>query len=137
MTSPADTARLQSIYARESASLLLYVRQAALWAGRDKVALAAVNRVGDEAAATTDAFAAFLADQRIPPPEAGLFPMRYTDLNFTAVRSVLPKLVTELREQVAALEADHAALDGAGAKAAARAVLDSHRKHLGELEAIT
>ena len=63
--------------------------------------------------------------------------MAYTDLNFTAVRSVLPKLVAELRRQLDELEADAAAVADPGARAAVRALIDSHRKHLTELTGLT
>ncbi|HJZ59399.1 MAG TPA: hypothetical protein VKE74_30925 [Gemmataceae bacterium] len=134
--SPAAADRLQGIYPREARSLLQYVREASLYAGPDRDLLAVVNRVADESAADLRTFAEFLEANRIPLPPAGSFPMRYTDLNFVAVRSVLPKLVAELRQQAAALEADLAAITDPGAKAAVQALVDSHRKHLGELESL-
>jgi hypothetical protein len=134
--SPVDATRLQAIYPREARSLLQYVREASLYAGADRDLLAAVNRIADESAAALQAFAGYLGSQRVPLPPAGSFPMVYTDLNFVAVRSVLPKLVAELRQQVAALEADRAALADPAAEAAVQSLIDSHRKHLGELSEV-
>jgi hypothetical protein len=135
--SPADASRLQGIYRRESRSLLHYVRQAAPWAGPDKELLATVNRIADEATVALEAFAAVFDANRITPPEAGSFPMAYTDLNFVAVRWLVPKLVAELTAAAGAVERDAGAIADPAAREALRRLADLHRKHLAELAGLT
>jgi hypothetical protein len=134
---PADAARLKETFVRESRSLLRYVRGAALWVGRDRPLLDVVMRIADEDAARLDELAGLLDDNRITIPAPGAFPMAFTDLNFVAVRSVVPKLRAELRVHLGALEADDAALAEPSAKAALRSLTESHRKHLAELDSLT
>ncbi|MBX9623781.1 MAG: hypothetical protein K2X82_08195, partial [Gemmataceae bacterium] len=96
--SPADEHRLREAYRRESRSLLPYAGQAELYADpADRKALDAVRRIAAEDAGQLRAFADRLAQLRVTPPHLGAFPMGYTDLNFVAVRSLLPRLVADRR----------------------------------------
>ncbi len=135
MTIPAtDAERLAAIHRRESRSLLQYVREASLYAGRDKDTLAAIHRIAQESATLSESVLDYLEKIRIAPADPGSFAMNFTDLNFTAVRSVLPKLVDEQRREVAALEGESFA--GEDAKQVLAGLLESNRKHLRELEAL-
>lgn len=131
-----DSRRLQDVYSRTSASMLQYLRGAALYAGKDRALLNVLNRVADEEATLLADLANTLEARRIALPAAGGYPFQFTDLNFVGVRSVLPKLRAEFREHLTALEADAAAVSDADAKRALQSLLDSHRKYLGELDAL-
>ena len=94
--------QLRTIFRREVAALLLYLRQAMLYAEpADQGIVETINRVADERRAWLDRFAETMRDADILPPGTS-FPMRYTSLNYLAVRAVLPAL---LREETAAIDA--------------------------------
>ena len=135
--SPADAQRVQDVFRRESRSLVQYVRGAALYAaGTDRKLLDGVNRVADEGAAAIGALGEFLDRSRVTPPPLGSFPAVFTDLNFVAVRFLLPRLVAEQRRDLAALEADRAATANPAAAAEVGKLVELHRRHLAELEAL-
>lgn len=133
----SDAQRMQDVYLRASASMLQYLRGASLYAGKDRDLLAAVNRIADEESVQLDAMADTLDAKRIVRPAVGAYPFQFTDLNFVAVRSVIPKLRADFRVQLAALELDAAEVTDCEAKAALGNLLDSHRKHLDELDALS
>jgi hypothetical protein len=132
--SPADAARLQAAYRRESRSMLQYAREAALYAGPDQKLLDTVMRIAIEERDAIDGFAAVLDSRRVPLPFPGSYPVAFTDLNFVAVRSLLPRLIAEQRADLAALEADAASLANGEAKAAVGSLAELHRRHLTEME---
>ncbi|MBY0513117.1 MAG: hypothetical protein K2P78_04300, partial [Gemmataceae bacterium] len=94
-----------------------------------------VTRIADDAAARRDDLAAVLDAHRITVPPPGAFPLQFTDLNFIAVRALVPKLRDDLRRELTALEADESAAADPAAAAALRALTDAHRKHLADLDA--
>jgi hypothetical protein len=132
--SPADAARLQAAYRRENRSMLQYAREAALYAGPDQKLLDAVLRIADEERDAIDEFAAVLDSRRVPLPYPGSYPVALTDLNYVAVRSLLPRLIAEQRTDLAALEADAASLTNGEAKAAVQSLAELHQRHLAEME---
>lgn len=137
MMSPADAERLQEVFRREYRSLLQYVREASPYAaGADRKLLDEVRRVAAEESDALAGFGDFLASHHVPAPYLGSFPMAFTDLNFVAIRFLLPKLVAEQRQDLAKLEADAAALTDPAARSAVQRLVELHRRHLTELEAL-
>jgi hypothetical protein len=115
---------------------LQYVREASPYAGADRPLLDAVMRVAGEESAALAAFGDFLSSIRVPLPYLGSFPVAFTDLNFVAIRSLVPKLVAEQKQDLAKLEADAAALSDPAARTAVERLVEVHRRHLKELEAL-
>lgn len=135
--SPADAARLQAVYRRETCGLLQYVPGAAPYAGPDVKALGTVNHAAAEEAAELDRLAGLLDTNRVTIPLPGSFPVGFTDLNFVSVRSLLPRLVAEQKRATGELETDRDALTDPAARDALQRLVDLHRKHLLELESTT
>ena len=136
MMDSAEMKRLQDILRRESRSLLQYVRESAPYAiGPDRKLLAEVQRIAEEESIALDQFADFLTQNRVPLPYMGSFPMGFTDFNYVAIRYLLPKLVSEQRQDLAALEASASALNEATGRTAMSTLIELHRRHLKELEA--
>ena len=132
---PADTGRLQDVFRRESRSLLQYARESAPYAtGADRKILAEVQRIAEEESTALGGFAEFLNTQRVPIPYLGSFPMVFTDLNFVAIRFLVPKLVTAQRLDLASLESGVESLTDPLGQGAVRTLVDLHRRHLKELE---
>ena len=132
--SPADAARLQDAFRRESTSLLRYARAAAPYAaGADKKLRTDLFRAGDEAAAAVDALGGFLESHRVPVPPPGAFPAVFTDLNCVAVGYIFPKVAADRAAASVALEADLAALTDPSARAALQPLLDLARRHRDSL----
>jgi hypothetical protein len=135
--SPADEARVQEVFRRESRSLLQYARDAALYAaGADRKLRDDVIRVAGEEAAAIRGFGEFLAANRVVLPYLGSYPVVFTDLNFVSVRFMLPKLVEEQKRDLAALEADAATLTDPAAQSTVLHLAELHRRHLAELESL-
>jgi hypothetical protein len=135
--SPADEARLQDMYRREHRSLLQYAREASPYAaGADRKVLDGVLRIATEEADALGLFARFLDAARVPLPYPGSYPVAFTDLNFVTVRSLLPKLVAEQKQDLAKLEADCDSLGDPPARTAVEKLAEIHCRHLAELEAL-
>lgn len=135
--SPADEQRLREAYRRESRSLLQYAGQAELYAGgADRKLLDAVRRVAAEDADLLRGFADTLSRLRVTPPHLGAFPMGFTDLNFVAVRWLLPRLAADRRRAAADLTADRDAVADPAARAALAALADAAGRHRTECESL-
>ncbi|MDB5310022.1 MAG: hypothetical protein JWO38_4224 [Gemmataceae bacterium] len=133
--SPADAHRLQDVFRRESRSLLQYVRGAAPYAsGTDRKLLDAVQRVATEETAAIETLGEFLGARRVPLPYLGSFPVAFTDLNFVGIRYLIPKIIAEQKQDLAALEVDVGVLTDPDAGSAVRQLVDAHQRHLAELE---
>jgi hypothetical protein len=134
-----DTAaenRLQHLFRRENRSLLQYVRQASPWvAEQDRDRLKRVMELADAEFEVIGELGALLEEWHIPQPYLGAFPGAFTNYNFIALRTLLPKLIDDHRRGVAELERDAAALNGPQREAIA-AFLEAKRKHLAELESL-
>jgi hypothetical protein len=132
--SPADAARLQDAYRRESRSLLIYARGAAPHAaGDDRKLRDDLFHAADETRAALDVLAAFLDANRVPVPMPAAFPVVFTDLNCVAVRYLLPKVVADRAAAATALDADLAAVSDPAARAALQPLLDLARAHASAL----
>ncbi|HEX4612711.1 MAG TPA: hypothetical protein VH092_31235, partial [Urbifossiella sp.] len=104
---PADAARLQDVYRRESVSLLRYTCSAAPYAaGADRKLRDDLFRAAAEAGAALDGLGAVLDADRIDVPPDGPFPAVFTDLNCVAVRYLISKAAADRAAAVTALEAD-------------------------------
>lgn len=136
--SPADKERLRELYRRESRSLLQYVLGASPYAaGTDRKLLDEVTRIGNEESDTIRELHDFLASHRVTPPHLGAFPVAFMDLNFVSIRFLLPKLITEQRRDLTALEADHAETTDPAGRELVQRLVELHRRHLKELEGLT
>lgn len=134
---PADVEQLQGLFRREYRSLLQYTREASPYAaGPDRKLLDEVLRVAAEESGALAGFGDFLASHHVPAPYLGSFPMAFTDLNFVNIRFLLPKLAAEQKQDLAKLEADTAALTDPAARTAVQRLVELHRRHLTELEAL-
>ena len=135
--SRTDAERLQEVFRREYRSLLQYAREASPYAaGPDRKLLDEVLRVAAEESDALAGFGDFLAGRHVPAPYLGSFPMAFTDLNFVGIRFLLPKLAAEQKQDLAKLETDAAAQSDPAARTAVQRLVDLHRRHLTELEAL-
>ena len=134
---PAEMQLLQDAYRRECRSLLQYVREASPYtSAADRPIRDRILHLADDELEHLEAFAERLESHRVPVPHLGSFPVAFTDLNFVAVRHLVPKLLVEQKADVAKLEADAAACTDVVAKAAIEALVGVHRGHLKELESL-
>lgn len=134
---PADERRLQETYRREYRSLLQYAREASPYAaGPDRLIRDAVLRIAAEESAALESFGAALEAERITLPYLGSFPVGFTDLNFVAIRYLLPKVVAEERGDLAKLETACGETADARGQAALERLVEVHRRHLKELESL-
>lgn len=133
----ADSPVLQDAYRREFRSLLQYAREAAPYASvADRPIRDSILRIADDEAAELNAFGERLEAHRVALPYLGSFPVAFTDLNFVAVRHLLPKLIEEQKRDLARLDADAPRCSDAAAQTAMRHLADVHRRHLNELESL-
>lgn len=135
--SPVEQRRLQELFRRESRSLLQYSLGASPYAaGDDRKVRDDVKRIAEEDVEALARLSEFLAESRITPPYLGSFPVAFTDLNFVHIRHLLTKLVEEQSRDLAALEADRAAMTDSAAQAEIDRLIELHRRHLKELESL-
>jgi hypothetical protein len=134
--SPADEQRLQTAYRREYRSLLQYARGASPYAGSDRKMLDAVMRIAAEELEGIEQFAGFLDRSRVPLPYPGSFPIAFTDLNYVTIRSLLPKLLAEQKQDLTKLEADRDVVADREARVQFQSLVDLHHRHLVELESL-
>jgi predicted phage gp36 major capsid-like protein len=131
---PADAARLQDSYRRESASLLQYARSAAPHAaGTDRKLRDDLFRIGAEAAAALDGLGAYLDANRVALPPPGGFPAAFTDLNCVGVRHLLQKVAADRAAAAQVLDTTLSSLSDPAARAALQSLLDLARRHRDEL----
>lgn len=134
---PGDAHHLKAAYQRESASLLRYLRDASLYVGRDRDLYAIIKRQAEEHSQQLEHLASLLTASRLTFPQSGAYPSHMTDLNFVSVRSVVPKLRSAYRDQIATLNADSATVVDPVARELLQRIVATHRKHLEELDALS
>jgi hypothetical protein len=133
----ADAHRLQETFRSEYRSLLQYIRGAAPYAaGPDRAIRDSVMRIAQEEGEALDSFGELLEDNRVTLPYLGSFPVEFTDLNFVTIRHLLPKLVAEQKRDLANLEAEVPLYTDGIARAADLRLVELHKRHLNELEAL-
>jgi len=131
---PAQIALLHALIRQESRSLLQYGREAYPWSKANEQAVC--DAVGAIAATEADAVAGlgrWLAKQRAPVSSLGAYPMHFTTMNFIAVSALLPRLVADERQGIAAVEKVCHALPAGDARQRVQALLDLKKNHLQRL----
>lgn len=128
---------LQSILQRESRSLLLYVGEAYPWAaGQHADAGEALRQLIQEEKEALAALGHLMSRRRVPLPALGVFPGRFTTINFVALDYLLPHLLAAQQLAIADLEHDLAALVGSEARTQVQQLLESKRRHALALECL-
>jgi hypothetical protein len=137
MIDPRDAGILEAMIRRESRSLLQYVGEAFPWvrSGTEEE-LTRLRQILREDSAAIAALARFLTRRRHTAPFLGPYPMAFTTLNFVSLDYLVPRLIDEQGQHIAALERDRAALTDADAKAEVNRLLEVKRQHLQDLEAL-
>jgi hypothetical protein len=126
---------LQEIVRRERASLLQYVPEAFPWAKTgEEAALAKLLGMVAKERDTVAGLVKWLQRRFIPIPPTNSFPFSYTSLNFCSVDFLVPQLVKQQRENIAALERDKQRIGDADIRAQVQAFIDLKTRHLEALE---
>ncbi len=126
---------IESIFRRESQSLLQYIRDSFPWTPRgEQDVLAQVHQMADEQRAEAATLAQFLARKRHTGPYSGSYPTSFTTINYAALDYVLPRLVADEQRGVAQLEKDLAGVNLEEAQRLLTALLEMKRQHLKRFE---
>ncbi|HEY7426122.1 MAG TPA: hypothetical protein VH682_17965 [Gemmataceae bacterium] len=137
MIDPHSQTLLQDILRRESRSVLLYVDEAFPWTTlTEEKSLTTLRQLIAEERQAVTALGQFLVRQRVPLPFLSSFPVRFTTINFLAFDYVLPRLLDDERQSIAALERDLPALKDPAAHTEVEKLLALKRRHLPQLEAL-
>jgi hypothetical protein len=138
---PAQIPLLHDLIRRQSRSLLQYAREAYPWSkARDQAVSDAVQAIAEEQADALASLGRWLAKQRVPVSSLGAYPMHFTTMNFIAVHALLPRIIADERQQIAAVEQTYLALPDGEARGTVQALLDlkkNHLQQLNELQAVT
>lgn len=130
---PEIEARLKTIFAREIASLLLYLRHAELWAEpSERPMIEKLHRLADERSAWLEQFVDRLREADVPIPAAS-YPMRYTSLNYLSVRAVSPSLIREEEAAIVTLRRELETFPDSSWKASLEELLRLKDSQLTEL----
>jgi len=131
---PETAQALKRIFARETTSLLQYLREAWPWtsAGEQDTVERLKQIIAEEQQAARG-IADFLARRRISV-EPGRLPEEFTATNYLALDHLLPRLVANEQSAIAELEQDLGRLTEPEAQAVVRPILDLKRGHLRQLE---
>jgi rubrerythrin len=128
-------AMIESIFRRESRSLLQYIRDSFPWTPKgEQDVLAQVHQMADEQRAEAATLAQFLARKRHTVPYSGSYPTSFTTINYAALDYVLPRLVADEQRGVAQLEKDLAGVNLEEAQRLLTALLEMKRQHLKRFE---
>jgi hypothetical protein len=135
LSSAPSAAVLQTILRRESRSLFQYVREAYPWTTANaRATLVELDRLIDEEAAATASLGRFLLKHHIPLPYLGAYPSHFTNVNYIGLDFLMPKLVEQQREAIAALGHDLNALSDEESRKQVLPILEMKRRHLKKLE---
>jgi rubrerythrin len=127
-------ALIESIFRRESRSLLQYIRDSFPWTPKgEQDVLVQVRQMADEQRAEAGNLAQFLTRQRHTVPYTGSYPTSFTTINYAALDYVLPRLVADEQRGVARLEKDLAAVNNEEGQRHLKALLEMKRQHLKRL----
>jgi hypothetical protein len=125
---------LQQIVRRESRSLMQYVAGAYPWT--DASHEAAEHRLRGIIQSERDHLihlTRFLYRHKIAPPHGGGYATDFTSLNFLGLEHLVSLLIAHQQENIAALEADLAAITDPECRPIAEKFLAVKKKHLDEL----
>ena len=126
---------LQQCVRRESRSLLQYAVAVSIWVGpKDRQALARLRDLAAAEQAATDAIGRYLQKNQAGLGYLGPFPSQFTTVNDAALSFLLPAIVREHRENVAALEADLAHVNNPTAFDLVTELLRLKRQHSADLD---
>src|SRR5258708_12239167 len=96
---------IESIFRRESQSLLQYIRDSFPWTPRgEQDVLAQVHQMADEQRAEAATLAQFLARKRHTVPYSGSYPTSFTTINYAAPDYVFPPLLADKQRALPQLE---------------------------------
>jgi hypothetical protein len=104
-TRPGANRTLSDLVGLLGSSLAMYVADAGIWSypGEEVIKLALADLVGDQRS-IHDRAAAVLDARNLPVPGRE-YPIRFTATHDVDLRSLLPRIIEELRRQAAALDA--------------------------------
>lgn len=125
---------LQTLYRRESRSLLQYVCESSPWVATpakpvfEKLLAFAQNEV----TALAD-LSRFMDHNHVSLPYLGTYPIHFTSYNFMDVRKLVPKIIADLRGHLTHLEADRDSLPE-DTRPVVEKLIELRRNHLRELE---
>jgi hypothetical protein len=128
---------LQEILRRESRSILLYVGEAYPWTTLQEAgAWQSLSRLIDEERQAIASLGQLMTRRRVSLPVLGVFPVRFTTINFLALDYLLPHLLAAQQRSISDLEADLKGMVDAEAVAEVQQLLDLKRRHLVALEGL-
>jgi hypothetical protein len=132
---PDTQARLRDLFRRERRSFLQYVSQSNPWAaGKDRDAVALIGAAAQQERDCLEGLASYLEHHGVTLPYLAAYPTAFANYNFVNVRALLPRLVEELRQSIAAIEADRDAVADPEAREKLEALRAVKQTHLTELE---
>ena len=133
----SDATLLPDILRRESRCFLQYVHEAFPWAhGKSESARATILNAAAAEAAELAHLAKLLQRRHIMVPFYGAYPSSFTNYNYMAASSLLPKLIADQKRGLADLERDLPSVVDAEIREHLESYRDLKRKHVQELEAL-
>lgn len=132
---PTTLDLLNDLLAVQHCSLPRYLTYVSPWTGDENTEAAeVVTRIAEDQQRMSERIAETIYD-RGGMPDAGDFPMEFTDTHFLALDYLLRELVYYQKQDVAAIEEIVSQLGGdADAKALAEETLGAEKAHLEDLE---
>jgi hypothetical protein len=116
-------------------SLLQYAAESVPWSGNeDREMVGRLAKLTQEERDALDGLGRLLRRQHAAPPYLGPYPEHFTTLNYLSLDRLLPLLVADQKQVVAALEGAVAAATDPIGKAALEALLVLKRRHLAAVE---
>ena len=132
-----EVALLQSLLRQESRSLLQYAAESFPWSkAEDQAASDAIRAMAQAEAAAVAKLGRWLAKQRLPLTFPGAYPMHFTSINFIAVSALVPRLIADQEDRIAALEKACGALTNEDGRALLQGLLDLKKSNLQKLSAL-
>src|SRR4051812_4337619 len=119
---------------RESRTLLQYVVEAFPWTKTgDGDTVRQLQQVGKEEAEAAAAVAVFLRKEHLTPPALGAFPSHFTRFNFLGLERLVPLVLQQHHEGIAALEEDLRHVTDPAARQQFESFLMLKQRHLKSL----
>src|SRR5262245_2416572 len=135
---PAQIALLHALIRQESRSLLQYAREAYPWSKANEQAVCdAVQAIATAEAGAVAGLGRWLAKQHAPVSSIGAYPMHFTTMNFIAVHALLPRIVADERQRIAAVEKVFHALPAGDARQMVQSLLDLKKTHVQRLNELS
>jgi rubrerythrin len=127
--------RLQEIVRRESRALLQYVGDSFPWstAGQRGI-FAQIQQFIEDESQGIGRIRRLLERRRVTAPFVGSYPSAFTSCNFVSLTYLLPKLVADEKQGIAALEQNLAQVEDPESREVVAKLLESKRQHLQALD---